>query len=96
MTINVTKPKPKNHAPILDAEVCFALWKEKGSLDLVSAFLAEHGVVNPLTGKAYTKGAIHQAVQQASGYKNYAASKAKKVQSSEAAMQKLKDMVVKK
>lgn len=49
--------------PILKPEVIGALWKREGSYAAVAAFLQRAGLLNPNTGRPYSRSSIARAVR---------------------------------
>ena len=61
----------RNKIFVLDKELLFALYLRLGSYDLVGARLETEGVVNPETGKAFSRAGVRTTVMKSEGYRDY-------------------------
>ena len=61
----------RNKLFTLDTELLFALYLRLGSYDHVRARLETEGVVNPETGKAFSRAGVRSNIMKSAGYQNY-------------------------
>lgn len=61
----------RNKLFMLDPELLFALYLRLGSYDHVCARLATEGIVNPETGKAFSRAGVRSNVMKSAGYQSY-------------------------
>lgn len=61
----------RNKLFTLNTELVFALYLRLGSYDHVCARLATEGIVNPETGKAFSRAGVRSNVLKSQGYADY-------------------------
>lgn len=74
---------------ILDPDELFSLYKKAGSFRQLRVLLADHGIVNPDTGRVWSKNKITTTVRLAKGWKAYAVERDREERSIRAKVQNL-------
>ena len=61
----------RNKLFTLDTELVFSLYLRLGSYNMVCQRLATEGIVNPETGKPFSRAGVRSNVMKSEGYKDY-------------------------